>query len=82
MTVVPAPPRREPAFFQSLPVAVERQRAADVLRQAGHVPEPGQIPKDDASCTRESYVEGAVGLAKTGCVLRDAAGTHQLEKID
>ncbi len=56
------------------------------------------IPKDYASCAWEAYVEGAVGLAKTGYVVRDAAGTHhyrfwivddkgstitfQLEKID
>lgn len=56
------------------------------------------IPKDYSTCTWDPYVEGAGGLANTGYVLRDAAGTHhyrfwivdnkgstitfQLEKID
>lgn len=44
--------------------------------QTGTFTTLASVPSDYSACTWEMYIEGAFGLANTGYILLDAAGTH------
>jgi hypothetical protein len=64
-------------FLQGINVDLQSNGSASTFcPQPGTFQSLASIPADYSACAWESYVEGAVGLAKTGYVVRDTAGAH------